>query len=158
MVHRYFDKFHPAFPLLDEKSISESYHDDRLPHTLACEIYAVSLLSWNLSPAISKSGRPPPDIRYIWIQTVSALNEDFTSPGFSTVLSCILDLTGRPTTSIYYNSINVGKCVALSKSLGLNRDPTEWGLEKRQKDYRIRAWWGVLIHDWWYDFPLPSLI
>ncbi|KAH8768509.1 fungal-specific transcription factor domain-containing protein [Hyaloscypha finlandica] len=145
----YFDIFHPSFPILDEKTVVEAYRHGSLPHSLVCEIYACSLISWNTSTKIELTSRPRPDIRYIWEQTVSALNDEFTGPGFSTVLACILDLSGRPTTSMTYNAVNIGRVVALSKSLGLNQDPRKWSLDQRQKDLRVRAWWGVLIHDWW---------
>lgn len=91
----------------------------------------------------------PPDTRYMWNLAVSAMNDDFLCPDFSTILACILDLLGRPITSITYNAINVGRVVALSQSLGLNRNPTNWNLHPRQKSLRIRAWWGTLIHDQW---------
>jgi hypothetical protein len=119
--------------------VVEAYRHGSLPHSLVCEIYACSLISWGTSTKIELTSRPRPDIRYIWEQTVSALNDEFTGPGFSTVLACILDLSGRPTTSMTYNAVNIGRVVALSKSL-----------DQRQKDLRVRAWWGVLIHDWWY--------
>lgn len=89
----------------------------------------------------------------MWNLTVSAMNDDFLSPNFSTILACILDLLGRPITSITYNAINVGRVVALSQSLGLNRNPTTWGLDPRQKSLRIRTWWGILIHDQWCGSP-----
>jgi hypothetical protein len=130
--------------------VVEAYRHGSLPHSLVCEIYACSLISWGTSTKIELTSRPRPDIRYIWEQTVSALNDEFTGPGFSTVLACILDLSGRPTTSMTYNAVNIGRVVALSKSLGLNQDPRKWSLDQRQKDLRVRAWWGVLIHDWWY--------
>jgi alpha-D-ribose 1-methylphosphonate 5-triphosphate diphosphatase PhnM len=94
-------------------------------------------------------GRPRPDIRYIWRQAVKALDEEFTAPGFSTILACILDLAGRPTTLVTYNALNIGRLVALSQSLGLNRSPQKWRLDARKKALRIRTWWAVLIHDWW---------
>lgn len=127
-----------------------SYHQNGLPHALVCEMYAVSLISWHLSPKIRASGRPIPDVRYIWNLAVSAMREDFMSPSFSTVLAAILDLLGRPITSITYNAVNVGSTVALAHSLGLNRDPAKWNLDKRQKSLRVRAWWCLLIHDNWY--------
>jgi hypothetical protein len=65
------------------------------------------------------------------------------------VLACILDLLGRPITSITYNTVNIGRVVALSQSFGLNRNPLRWDLNDRQKSLRIRTWWGVLIHDQW---------
>ncbi|KAL2824883.1 fungal-specific transcription factor domain-containing protein [Aspergillus cavernicola] len=167
----YFNNIHPPFPILDEKTVLEAYQQDGLPYALACEIYACSLLLWKTSPKISVTGRPAPDIRYMWNLTVSAMNDDFLSPNFSTVLACILDLLGRPITSITYNAVNVGRVVALSQSLGLNRNPASWGLDRRQKSLRIRTWWGILIHDQWaslshgtpphihksqWDVPLPD--
>ncbi|KAJ4515693.1 hypothetical protein HRR83_004600 [Exophiala dermatitidis] len=149
IVELYFQAFHPPFPILDEKTVLESYRKKALPHVLVCEIYAVSMISWQASQRLAKARPDRPDVRYIWNQTVEALNEEFLAPGFSTVLSCILDLTGRPTTSMTYNAINIGRAVALSQSLGLNRDPRGWSLDQRQKALRIRTWWGVLIHDWW---------
>ncbi|KUL86417.1 hypothetical protein ZTR_08159 [Talaromyces verruculosus] len=152
----YFDNIHPPFPILDEKAILEAYPQEGLPYTLA----------------ISATGRPTPDIRYMWNLAVSAMNDDFVAPDLSTVLSCILDLLGRPTTSITYNAINVGRVVALAQSLGLNRNPMNWDLAARQKNLRIRTWWGILIHDQWaslshgtpphihrsqWDVPVPDL-
>ncbi|KAL5334965.1 fungal-specific transcription factor domain-containing protein [Aspergillus crustosus] len=167
----YFKEIHPPFPILDEKTVIEAYQQDGLPYALACEIYACSLILWKTSAKISATNRPAPDIRYLWNLTVSAMNDDFLSPNFSTVLACILDLLGRPITSITYNAVNVGRVVALAQSLGLNRNPADWGLDLRQKSLRIRTWWGILIHDQWaslshgtpphihksvWDVPLPD--
>ncbi|RDW64314.1 fungal specific transcription factor domain-containing protein [Aspergillus mulundensis] len=167
----YFNNIHPVFPILDEKTVLEAYQQDGLPYALACEIYACSLLLWKSSSKIKASNRPVPDIKYMWNLTVSAMNDDFLSPNFSTILACILDLLGRPITSITYNAVNVGRVVALSQSLGLNRNPATWGLDPRQKSLRIRTWWGILIHDQWaslshgtpphvhksvWDVPLPD--
>ncbi|RAO73325.1 uncharacterized protein BHQ10_009337 [Talaromyces amestolkiae] len=149
LCRAYFDNIHPPFPILDEKAIMEAYPEEGLPYTLVCELYAVSLVLWGTSKAISVTGRPAPDVRYMWNLAVSAMNDDFIAPDLSTVFSCILDLLGRPTTSITYNAVNVGRVVALAQSLGLNRNPLNWDLAARQKNLRIRAWWGTLIHDQW---------
>lgn len=61
----------------------------------------------------------------------------------------LLDLSGRPTTSIIGNTITSGRTVALANSLGLNRDPETWKLSSWEKTMRIRLWWGTLIHDRW---------
>ncbi|KAI1613483.1 fungal-specific transcription factor domain-containing protein [Exophiala viscosa] len=172
VVDLFFQSFHPAFPVLDEKTVLDSYRKKGLPHVLVCEIYAAAMISWQTSSKLVDARPTRPDIKYVWNKTVEALNEEFLAPGFSTVLSCILDLTGRPTTSMTYNAINIGRAVALSQSLGLNRDPTSWSLDQRQKALRIRTWWGVLIHDWWaslahgtpphvhprqFDVPIPDV-
>lgn len=77
------------------------------------------------------------------------MHEDFQSPSISTVLACILDILGRPITSITYNAINIGSSVALAQSLGLNRNPEKWKLDPRQKNLRLKTWWSLLIHDVW---------
>ncbi|OKL55516.1 hypothetical protein UA08_09202 [Talaromyces atroroseus] len=145
----YFDNIHPPFPVLDESAVIETFSREGLPYTLVCEIYAVSLILWKTSKTISATGRQTPDVRYMWNLAVSAMNDDFIAPDLSTVLSCILDLLGRPITSITYNAVNVGRVVALAQSLGLNRNPLNWDLAARQKNLRIRTWWGILIHDQW---------
>lgn len=104
---------------------------------------------WHLSPTLAASKRPPPDVHYIWNVAVSAMHEDFLSPSFSTVLACLLDIWGRPITSVTYNAVNIGSTVALAQSLGLNRNPSKWNLDPCQKNLRIKAWWGLLIHDYW---------
>jgi len=149
---RYFKKTHPAFPILDEKAVVDALARHRLPHALSCEIYAMTLLLWQTSPTLSKHHRP--DIRYVWNLTVSALHDDFQAPSFSTVLTTILDLTGRPTTLVTYNATNIGRAVALAHILGLNRNPSKWNLDQRQKSLRVRAWWALLIHDSWSADPV----
>jgi hypothetical protein len=89
----------------------------------------------------------------MWNTTVKAMHKDFLTPSISTVLACILDLLGRPITSITYNAINVGSAVALAQSLGLNRNPAEWKLDPRQKNLRVKTWWALLVHDTWSVFP-----
>ncbi|KAI9729355.1 MAG: hypothetical protein M1834_006878 [Cirrosporium novae-zelandiae] len=168
----YLERIHPSFPVLDVKTASEAYRHNGLPNALVCEIYAVSLISWNTSAKLVASGRSRPDVRFIWNLTVSALHEDFLTPSLSTILASILDLMGRPITSITYNAVNLGRTVALSHSLGLNRNPSTWRLDQRQIGLRIRTWWAILIHDRWaslahgtpphihreqYDVPLPGL-
>ncbi|OJJ42544.1 hypothetical protein ASPZODRAFT_76489 [Penicilliopsis zonata CBS 506.65] len=167
----YWERVHPAFPVLDEETVREAYAQDMLPHTLGCEVYAGALVWWSASPVIAASRRPLPDVRYLWNLAVSALNDDFLAPTFSTVLACVLDLAGRPITSIKYNAVNTGRVVALSQSLGLNRNPSRWGLDHRQTSLRIRTWWAVFIHDQWvslshgtpphihrsqWDVPIPD--
>ncbi|KEF63790.1 uncharacterized protein A1O9_01768 [Exophiala aquamarina CBS 119918] len=145
----YFSELHPPFPFLDESEIRQAHKRSELPYPLLCEIYAASMIFWERSTDDSMRSRPQPDIKYIWRQTVKAMDEEFTAPGFATILACILDLAGRPTTLVTYNALNIGRLAALSHSLGLNRSPRKWTLHDRKKALRIRTWWAVLIHDWW---------
>ncbi|KKY17691.1 putative fungal specific transcription factor domain-containing protein [Phaeomoniella chlamydospora] len=70
------------------------------------------------------------------------------------------------------NAITLASAVALSQSLGLNRDPTHWDIPDADKALRIRIWWCVVCHDRWcslahgtpplihdnqHDVPIPTL-
>lgn len=106
------------------------------------------MIYWRNSPKLC-TGRTP-DIRFIWNQANEALHSElFLSPGISTVISIIINVCGRPSTSMFGNGGMVGTAVALSNALGLNRDPSAWSISLLEKTLRIRIWWFVVIHDRW---------
>lgn len=140
---RYFDKIHPSFPILDESSLRGTKDQ----HTIVCEVYALSLCYWKTSYLLRN--HPQPDTKYFWNLAVSALQEEFLSPGLFTIRSALIDLAGRPSLWLTGNVINSGRTAALAHSLGLNRNPRKWKINKSEQDLRIRLWWGVVIHDRW---------
>lgn len=172
LIEIYFRKNHPAFPILDETAFlaaKERNSMQMISPTLLCYVYATSLIFWHSSPILRK--HPRPDITYCLNQCVSALQEDFHAASLSTVYAALLDLNGRPTTAVTYNTMLNGRVVAMAHLLGLNRDPERWDLSDQDKKLRARLWWGVLIHDRWssfaygvppsiaqsqYDVPLPD--
>lgn len=119
----------------------------RYSPALRCDMYATSLIHWHQSAQLK--AHPRPDPVYTWNLAVAALQEEFLSPSLDTLYAALLDLNGRPVTSITDNVLTSGKTVALAHSLGLNRDPSSWNISKDEKHARIRLWWGVLIHDRW---------
>ncbi|KAL4920668.1 fungal-specific transcription factor domain-containing protein [Aspergillus aurantiobrunneus] len=169
----FFRKANPCFPLFDEASFRGSYssHKEKISPALLCNLYANSLVYWRSSAKLS-SGRTP-DIRYIWNQANEALHSElFLSPGISSIMAILINVCGRPSTSMFGNGGMVGMAVALSNALGLNRDPSDWSISALERSLRIRIWWLVLIHDRWcslaygtplqvhraqYDVPLPSV-
>ncbi|KAL2818649.1 fungal-specific transcription factor domain-containing protein [Aspergillus granulosus] len=172
-LNLYFSRANPCFPLFDEASFRGSYstHKDKISHALLSNLYANSLVYWKSSPRLA-SGRTP-DIRYIWNQANEALHSElFLSPGIPTIMAILINVCGRPSTSMFGNGGMVGTAVALSNALGLNRDPSEWSMSSLEKSLRIRIWWLVIIHDRWcslaygtplqvhraqYDVPLPTV-
>ncbi|XMA15425.1 hypothetical protein WAI453_008216 [Rhynchosporium graminicola] len=166
----YLVNVHPAFPVIDETLlIEDSPSEKKVSAALICEIYASSLVYWHKAPV--SSGRTRPDQRYAWNLAVQALADDFLGPDLSTLQAAIVELNGRPVYSIIGNVVNIGRAVALSYSLGVNRNPSQWNISQREKDLRVRLWWGVLIHDRWgsfahgtpsninsshYDVPFPT--
>lgn len=145
----YLDKVHPAFPIIDETKLLGTQKNEAsgLSAALICQIYAITMSYWNQA-SFSKA-HPHPDSRFAWNLAVKALQDDFLAPTLSTLQTVLVDLTGRPTYSITGNVINIGRAVTFSYSLGLNRDPSQWNISQREKDLRIRLWWGILIHDKW---------
>lgn len=59
-LDRYFDKLHPCFPILDEKTFHEVWQKDsnRLSSALVCDIYASALHFWNTSERLKQHPRP----------------------------------------------------------------------------------------------------
>ncbi|KAJ5528295.1 hypothetical protein N7513_012454 [Penicillium frequentans] len=167
----FFRKANICFPLFDENLFRSAYnsHKGKMSSALLCNLYANSLIYWKDSHKL-RAGRTP-DIRFIWNQANEALHSElFLSPGISTVMSIILNVCGRPSTSMFGNGGMVGTAVALSNALGLNRDPSSWSISPLEKSLRIRIWWLVVLHDRWfslaygtplqvhraqYDVPLP---
>ncbi|KAF7592737.1 hypothetical protein BBP40_012568 [Aspergillus hancockii] len=167
------DRFNVAFPIFDGDSFWEGYISEtpgEPPAALVCQVYSMSLVYWKHVPKLAS--HPKPDVRYAVNMTVAALHEDFSAPGLSTISAALIDLTGRPIFSMTGNAISCGRMISLAHCLGLNRDPSHWKVSRREKDHRIRLWWGVVIHDRWgsfghgvppqiaknqYDVPLPTI-
>ncbi|TID24481.1 hypothetical protein E6O75_ATG02846 [Venturia nashicola] len=152
VIKLYFDHLHPCFPILDEEAFCDLWKREpgRISSTLVCDIYCISLLFWNKSDLLST--HPRPDLSFAWNQAVIALQDDFMAPTISTIESALLDMNGRPVMQVAGNIVNAGRTVTLAHSLGLHRDPTAWKATIREKNLRIRLWWGVFIQDSWSSF------
>lgn len=112
-----------------------------------CDLYAVTIVYWNLSEHLAGQSRP--DVQFVWNQAVLALRDDYMAPALTTVHAALLDLLGRPIYHVTGNIVNTGRTVSLARSQGLHRDSTAWSASNAEKSLRIRLWWGVLIHDHW---------
>ncbi|KAJ5161418.1 hypothetical protein N7492_006810 [Penicillium capsulatum] len=156
-LNMFFAHANACFPIFDEVSFRSAYstHKEKISPALLCNLYANSLIYWKNSPKLY-TGRTP-DIRFIWNQANEALHSElFLSPGISTVMSIIINVCGRPSTSMFGNGGMVGTAVALSNALGLNRDPSDWNISCLEKSLRIRIWW-LVIHRAQCDVPLPTV-
>lgn len=146
--NRYFDRIHPWFPILERSQFESGKDNGKLVcSALVCIVYAMSLVYWHTSAELKC--HPRPDVVYTWNLAIAALQEDLLEPSLSTVCAALVDLGGRPTTSIIGNVLINGSTGALAHSLGLNRDPSSWNISEDEKRVRIKLWWGVLIHDRW---------
>ncbi|KAH0277150.1 hypothetical protein KCU91_g3383, partial [Aureobasidium melanogenum] len=159
MIDIFFENVNVCFPILDEVSFRRMYteHKDRLSCALLANLYANAMTYWKNSPRLRSCH--PPDQRYIWVQANEALHSElFLSPGISTVISIVLNVHGRPSTSMFGNGGMVGTAVALSNSLGLNRDCSAWNISPEEKAFRFRIWSIVVLMDRWtslaYGTPL----
>lgn len=55
---------------------------------------------------------------------------------------------------MFGNGGMVGTAVALSNSLGLNRDCSTWNISPEEKTFRFRIWSIVMLMDRWYVVSL----
>jgi hypothetical protein len=145
----YFERIHPHFPVMDKESFFNMYRTDSsgLADSLICSIYASSLVYWHASQSLAVYSRP--DVQFVRSLANAALQEEWLSPQLSTITSCLIELNARPVLSAIQNNMKIGQLIALAHSLGLNRDPTMWGIPQEKQYSRVRLWWGILIHDRW---------
>lgn len=149
-IDRYFAESNICLPLLDEATFRKQYAEDRKsiqPSVLAW-LYVSGLIFWRNSPKLAIHHCP--DERFACLQAGEALRSELLlSPGISTIVGALLDVGGRPTTSMTRNAIVMGSVVALAHSFGLNRNPNGWPLPDSEKALRVRLWWACIIHDRW---------
>ncbi|KAF4978434.1 hypothetical protein FZEAL_5181 [Fusarium zealandicum] len=146
----YFEKINSSFPLLDETSFFRQYHENKdgiSPALLAC-LYAHSMTYWDNSPILSCHRCP--DRRFIWnLATEATYSQLHRSPGMSIIEAILLNVCGRPTTSLIGNGVLLGSAVAMAHSLGLNHNPTPWEVPQSEKNLRMKIWWALLVQDKW---------
>lgn len=148
---RYFEKVHPAFPILDRDSFLNQYTAERskLSPALLSNMYAQSIVFWKCTRNLSKQHCP--NVRFMWNQATMALySELHMSPGLSTIIAILLNISGRPLSSMLGNGVLLSSAIALAHSLGLNRDCSDWNMSQAEKSLRVRIWWAIVLYDKWY--------
>lgn len=117
------------------------------------------MIHWDASPILRNVKCP--DHYSIWVQAENALTAELsTTPGISTIITIILNLSGRPSTHILSNGGLLGMAVAHANAFGLNRDPSNWNLSPTEKKFRIRIWRILVVYDRWCSlaYGTPPLI
>ncbi|ODH41017.1 hypothetical protein ACO22_01468 [Paracoccidioides brasiliensis] len=76
----------------------------------------------------------------------SGRSRSFLSPGMSTLMAIMLNVGGRPNTTMLGNGGLLGLAVAFSNAFGLHRDPFNWNMPSSEKQLRIRIWWCSLAY------------
>ncbi|KAJ9137518.1 C6 transcription factor [Pleurostoma richardsiae] len=150
LVNMYFEKVNQCFPLLDEASFMRQYAHDKgkLSSALLACLYAQCMTFWRHSGVLSQRHRPDP--RFVWNQATEAMySELHVSPGMSTIISLLLNLNGRPLTTMVGNGVQLASAVSIAHSLGLNRNPSDWDIPQGEKSTRIRLWWALFVLDKW---------
>ncbi|KAF2134463.1 C6 transcription factor-like protein [Dothidotthia symphoricarpi CBS 119687] len=149
VVELFINNIHFNFPVLDHETYTTLRNGDfeKLPNSLMCVIYEIGSPMWAKSDTLKMHFRP--DIHYISNKGISAILEDFLSPGIPTVQAAILDQIARPSVSIVGNITLCGKTISLAQTFGLHRNPSKWNITDNEKAVRIRLWWCCLITDHW---------
>ncbi|KAI0158351.1 fungal-specific transcription factor [Xylariaceae sp. FL1272] len=104
----------------------------------------------------SSLGREYPSIWNVANETL--YSEIHLNPGIFTITAVLLNVGGRPTTSLIGNGVLLGAAISLAHSLGLNRNPLNWDIPDAEKLSRMKIWWDLLIHDKWSNlaYGTPS--
>lgn len=147
---RFFEKINLCFPIFDEMLFRRVFvtHKEKISPGLLSTLYGNTLIYWDTSPRLSNVRCP--DHRSIWIQAENALHAELIStPGISTIISIILNVSGRPSSHRLGNGGLLGMAAALANAFGLNRDPSDWNLSPSEKKFRVRIWWLLVIYDHW---------
>ncbi|KAI1632651.1 fungal-specific transcription factor domain-containing protein [Biscogniauxia mediterranea] len=170
LINVYLDKVDSCLPLLNKDSFMSQYSEakDRIsPALLAC-LYAHSLVYWRFSPQLASHRCP--DVRFVWNLANEAVYSEMHL--ISTITAILLNVGGRPITSVMGNGVQLGRAMSLAHSLGLNHDPSSWDIPLSERILRMEIWWSLLIHDRWsslaygtpphiqrgfYDVPLPRI-
>ena len=122
--------------------------EEKISSGLLCQLYGNTLIYWDTAPQLTDASCP--DHYTIWMQAENALLAEYTStPGISTIITIILNLSGRPSTHILGNGAQLGMAVALANAFGLNRDPSDWNLSPSERKFRIRIWGLLVVYDRW---------
>ncbi|KAL7810005.1 N-terminal binuclear Zn cluster-containing/DNA binding domain-containing protein [Trichoderma aethiopicum] len=173
VIDEYFKKVNVCLPLLDEVSFRRQYQEDKTrisPALMAC-LYAHTIVYWQSSPTLSRYRCP--ESRFIWnLANEAVYSELHLSPGMSIIKAIVLNIGGRPTTSLIGNGVLLGSAVSMAHSVGLNHNPLPWKIPQPEKYLRMKIWWALLVHDRWaslahgtpphiqrsqYDVPPPTL-
>jgi hypothetical protein len=150
LLAHYYENFHPGYPVTDEECVlSRLKERGSLPQTFYVNLVAHALFYWDSSPACL-TARPDQDLA--WQTAVAANMADMQKGDLATVVATCLDVAGRPSRCLVNNVTNVARAVALSHAIGLNHDCGEWKLGDVEKRLRLKAWWGVVVQDRWFNF------
>ena len=171
VVSNFYENVHPAFPFTEEHCVvSRLKTRHQIPANFLVNLVAHALFYWELSPALANYARPDQD--FAWQVGTQINNSEFSKNNLANILAMSMNLAGRPSTNLMNNSTNVAKTVALAHAIGLNHDSSEWKMLDQERRVRWKAWWGVVVHDRWfnfaqgtppyisknhYDVPLPTL-
>ena len=131
---------HKCFPLLNDASFRAQYdaHKSSISPTLLACMYAHSLTYWRISQA-PESHLQCPNLRYTWNQANEALySELHLSPGISTAIAILLNVSGYPLTTMIGNAVLLSSAISLAHSLGLNRACLDWEISPSEKCLRAR--------------------
>ncbi|KAI9686742.1 MAG: hypothetical protein M1822_002801 [Bathelium mastoideum] len=159
---KYFEKVNDCLPVLDEALMKGQYESEKekIPAALLACLFAHTMVFWKRSE--KRHGQRCPDIRFIWNQAKDALfSELYLSPRLSTIIAILLNISGRPLTSMIGNGMLLGSAISLAHSLGLNHDPSGMDISQAEIYLRTRIWWVIVIFDKWssiaYGTP-PHLV
>ena len=145
LVALYFRIVHPSFPILHKKVFLEKYarnYREFSPPLLA-GVYILALNWWVYSPNLALL--PKPDAAALQKLALKSLDDVMTRPKLSTIqagllISQFLSVDLVPLTA---------RLAAVSQTLGLHRDCSDWRIPDWERGLRRRLIWALFLQDKW---------
>ncbi|KAI9789466.1 MAG: Fungal specific transcription factor [Peltula sp. TS41687] len=145
LVDIYFQKVHPAFPILDEQDFMNHYR--RSPYEIAspllAAVYMLALRWWPLDDRWKST--PEGNWALLPGMALSSLEIALRQPDLSTLQAGLLLLQRQDEGSWLLTS----QLVAVGQDLGLHLDCSDWDLPSWERGLRKRLAWALFMQDKW---------
>jgi hypothetical protein len=161
-VVRYLQFVHPRFPVLSLQNI-DNIMDDEDYVGIRSAIFALAAPFTYLDDELSVSrGYAQLPTEKFWGITQRSYRRSLESSGLPLLQLCLLLLQMPPLNFAVAESPHpwalACSAVAIAESLGLNLDPSDWRLPRREVQLRKRLWWWTFVQHTWFAlvFGRPS--
>ncbi|KAH8817046.1 transcriptional activator protein DAL81 [Xylogone sp. PMI_703] len=145
LIDIYFRIVHPSYPILHKKVFLEKYGRNyhELTPTCLAAVYILALNWWSYSPNLVRLKKP--NVQELEELFPKLLTDIYRRPKPSDLQAGLI-FCQRPDGSSW---VMMGELMAMSQSVGLHIDSSDWRIPEWERALRKRLAWAVFIQDKW---------